>query len=447
METLVRRVFDRCVRTLARLLLRVFYRSIEVVGVERIPATGPLLLVSNHGNALVDPALVVAFAPRMPRFLAKHVLFKHPLVRPFLSMAGSIPVYRQQDGASAKSNLETFARCHEELGRGGVIALFPEGISHHEPSLQPLKTGAARIALGAEAEHGPLGVRIVPIGLVFEEKERFRSRALVVVGEALSIEAEVEAAQPQGLAGEERRAARALTERIEAALRTVTLNTDNWEDWALSARAAQLLATASGGGPEDAPLAGEFPLRHAVIEAYHRLREKAPERATTLRAKLAAYETNLRDTELRDEQVRAATTPTRIAAFAALRVVALALWAPLVAVGWLVNWWPYRAVGLVAARVKDTPDQPATHKVMSALVLFPAWWALITAYVGWSFGWLAGAFSFLLWPLAGFSALRAHEHGRHFLLETRAYLRVRRRPSALEKLREEREALRAELRG
>ncbi len=121
----VRPVFDLAIRALARLLLRVFYRRVEVVGLENIPASGPVLLVANHGNALVDPALVVAHSPRMPRFLAKHVLFRHPLVRPLLSSAGAIPVYRRQDGADPRANLDTFSRCYEELASGGVIALFP----------------------------------------------------------------------------------------------------------------------------------------------------------------------------------------------------------------------------------------------------------------------------------------------------------------------------------
>jgi hypothetical protein len=87
------------------------------------------------------------------------------------------------EGVDTSKNLEMFARCHEVLRDGGRIALFPEGISHDEPRLQPLRTGAARIALESERRFGPLGVRIVPIGLLFDERGTFRTRTLVVVGE------------------------------------------------------------------------------------------------------------------------------------------------------------------------------------------------------------------------------------------------------------------------
>lgn len=170
---------------LTRVLSAVFFRSVEVVGAEKIPASGALLYVANHGNSLVDPMLLLAQLPRPARFLAKHTLWSNPAVRPLLELAGAIPVYRRQDGAEGGDNDATFAACFAALGAGGAIALFPEGISYHAPKLQPLKTGAARIALGAERTHGPLGLRIVPVGLTFEDKAEFRSRALIVVGDPL----------------------------------------------------------------------------------------------------------------------------------------------------------------------------------------------------------------------------------------------------------------------
>src|SRR5688572_29391736 len=97
-----RRLLDRAARGLARLLLGVFFRSAEVQGLERVPASGPVLFVANHGNALIDPMVLVALLPRLPRFLAKHTLWSNPAVRPLLELAGAIPVYRAQEGDTAK---------------------------------------------------------------------------------------------------------------------------------------------------------------------------------------------------------------------------------------------------------------------------------------------------------------------------------------------------------
>ena len=66
------------------------------------------------------------------------------------------------------------------------MAIFPEGISHDEASLQPLRTGAARIALEA-ADDGTEDVVTLAVGLVYDAKARFRSRALVRVGQPIPV--------------------------------------------------------------------------------------------------------------------------------------------------------------------------------------------------------------------------------------------------------------------
>src|SRR5262245_24632349 len=219
-----RRWLDRAARALARVLLAVFFRSAEVQGIERVPSSGPVLFVANHGNGLVDPMVLVALLPRLPRFLAKHTLWSNPAVRPLLELAGAVPVYRAQEGDTAR-NQETFARCFAELRGGGAVALFPEGVSHDQPALQPLRTGAARIALGAAAS-GPSLV-ILPIGLTFDDKRTFRSRLLLCVGEPIPV---------AGESADDAEAVRALTDAIDAGLRAVTLNTDSWHTARLLAR-------------------------------------------------------------------------------------------------------------------------------------------------------------------------------------------------------------------
>ena len=179
---LPRRALDALTAGFCRLLLRIFFREIEVTGLARVPRGVPLVIVANHVNNLLDPMLLLAFLGAQPRFLAKHTLWRHPVVLPFLALAGAIPVYRPKE-ADASRNLETFARCVATLAGGHAVALFPEGLSHDEASLQPLKTGAARMVLQAERSHPGLGVRVLPVGLVYEAKDRFRSRVRVQVGQ------------------------------------------------------------------------------------------------------------------------------------------------------------------------------------------------------------------------------------------------------------------------
>ena len=179
-----RRFADWSMTALARLLVRVFFRSIEVEGGDRLPASGPVVLVANHTNGLVDGLLLMTALRRYPRFLGKSTLFKIPPLWPFLKLAGVIPVYRTIDAEAGDHNVSAFAISHALLEQGGMVAVFPEGISHDEPALQPLKTGAARIALEAAHGGGADGLVTVAVGLVYDAKARFRSRALVRVGAA-----------------------------------------------------------------------------------------------------------------------------------------------------------------------------------------------------------------------------------------------------------------------
>src|SRR5262245_4904605 len=196
----------RAVTALLALVLRVFFRRIEVAGRERWPPDGPVLFVLNHPNALIDPLFILCLAPRRVSFLAKAPLFRMPGIGLFVRALDSLPVYRQRDAEDPKKNRETFDAARALLARGGTLAIFPEGTSHSDPRLRPLKTGAARIALGA----APLS--IVPAGLHYTDEHTFRSDALLSFGEPIEV---AQMAADRGAGEPPADAVRALTARIE----------------------------------------------------------------------------------------------------------------------------------------------------------------------------------------------------------------------------------------
>src|SRR4051812_32053238 len=145
-----RLVTRRIICVVLGLALRVFFRRIEVAGRERIPLENPVIFVLNHPNALVDPVFILCLAPRRVSFLAKAPLFRMPVIGYLVRALDSLPIYRKQDeGEDPARNRETFELSRALLRRGGTIAICPEGVSHNEPRLKPLKTGAARIALSS----------------------------------------------------------------------------------------------------------------------------------------------------------------------------------------------------------------------------------------------------------------------------------------------------------
>ena len=172
----------RVIRWLARVITAVFYR-VDRAGA--VPAAGPVLILPNHPNALLDPAVIWATAGRDIRFLAKSTLFEGAFAA-ILNGAGAIPVYRRLDqGFDAARNFETFAAVQDALAAGGAVCVFPEGISHSTGRLVPLRTGAARMAIAAEQD----GIRLtlVAVGLNFDRKTTFRSRVTVLYGQPFTV--------------------------------------------------------------------------------------------------------------------------------------------------------------------------------------------------------------------------------------------------------------------
>ncbi len=136
----------RLIVALVKLALRIYFRHIEVVGFEHIPLKTPVIFVLNHPNALIDPVFLLCLAPRRVSFLAKAPLFRMPVIGSLVRALDSLPVYRRQDeGEDVSRNNETFAAARKLLARGGTIGVCPEGVSHDEPRLRPIKTGVARI--------------------------------------------------------------------------------------------------------------------------------------------------------------------------------------------------------------------------------------------------------------------------------------------------------------
>jgi hypothetical protein len=160
-------------------------------------------------------------------FLAKGIMFKNALIRRVFKAFNMIPVYRAQDNPSDMSkNQDTFNYCYEHLEEGGLILIFPEGISVTDRTLKPLKTGVARIALGAEKRNNfKLGVQIVPIGLTYEAPHQFRKDVLVNIGEPIDVKAyEIHHNR------DARAAVKAIIKLVEKDLKRLSLNLDTEEE-------------------------------------------------------------------------------------------------------------------------------------------------------------------------------------------------------------------------
>jgi 1-acyl-sn-glycerol-3-phosphate acyltransferase len=381
---------------LARLLVRLFYR-VERTGPE-VP-DGPILLVANHANGLLDPAIVVHTSRRRPRFLGKSTLFSMPFVGWFVRRVGTIPVFRRQDGADTSRNEDMFHAVHQALAGGDAVCLFPEGVSHSTGRLEPLKTGAARIALGAIAEGVP--VRIVPIGLNFDDKEVFRSTVVVTYGAAIDC-----APLAAGYATDPVEAVRSLTARIAARLRDGMIEAEPTTDADLVARVERIYAVARR---LDRAPAAVVERRRLIADGVRTLRERDPERFALLYEQLRRYERRLARFGLTDDTVDRRVSAATAARFTLRETVLAAILWPIVAAGVLVFAAPYQLVWLAAAALPASRDQLATNKIGFGLAVYPSWVGGLAWLASRTWGSPWGLVTLLTLPALAIAALLAQE--------------------------------------
>ena len=423
----------RLLRRLLSAVVHVFFRQIVVVGVENIPPEGtPVIFAGNHPNSLLDPAILLSTCTRVVHFAAKDTLFRSPFARWFLGALGAVPIRRRMDHAQAEGqpldNSATFERLVDALERGRAMGIFPEGVSHDRAQLQRLKTGVARIALDG-ARRG-LAVHIVPCGLNYVRPKRFRSRALVQYGAPILVDA-------AALGGDEREAAVALTEQVEAALRGLTVNADDWETLRVLDAVRRLYQ------PPRVSLADRTELARRFSAVYPRVRDRPDVQA--LYQRVAAWLARLDAVGIGDRELGRSLSAWEVTRRVARQLALVLLWLPLAAPGFVVQAPVVYAIRLFSPRLTPRKDVLATTKLLLGMLLLPAFNVLVGVVVALRFGLLAGAVVTGLLFLSAVATIKVLERGARLRQILGATSRVLRLRGELGELRAERSALEAEV--
>lgn len=406
----------RLVQAVFSIALRLFFRRIEASQAQLVPETGALIFVLNHPNGLIDPALVFCALPRRISFLAKSTLFGLPVVGSLMRAVETLPLYRRMDeGADMTQNRLTFVACRALLRRGRCIALFPEGVSHNEPHLLPVKTGAARIALGAlsveaqgETTSHPLELRIVPVGLYYTSKTSFRSEALLRFGHPLDVrpvKLEADGEPPRGPVME-------LSARIERALREVTLNTDTEEQLEVATRAEKLFSSIYEGINIERSLTARFDFLRRFVAGRTAGGVQSSGRVESLRQRILSYEEELRRIGVTPENLSLSQhSGWYVFRHFLFRTALILLLSPLSFVGAALHLPAYLSSTLLARLFTrhGVDEARATIKILASIVLMPLTWLIVAGLTFYFFGWRAGVAAFPLTAICGYVALRSLE--------------------------------------
>ncbi|MBX3469366.1 MAG: 1-acyl-sn-glycerol-3-phosphate acyltransferase [Planctomycetes bacterium] len=464
----------RVIRGALRLVLLVFFRRIEVTGVEHVPASGGGILVSWHPNGLVDPALILGRCPRQVVFGARHGLFAWPGLGWLLRRVGTVPIYRAVDAAAdeaarREANARSLDALASRVAQGSFSSLFPEGESHDAPHPVELKTGAARLffrALELQPPGAPPPV-IVPVGLHYDAKDVFRSSALVAFHPPLELPPALVARppSPDQPADEPAEAARergrALTAEVERVLHEVVLATEDWPLHRMLHRGRSLMraerAARAGRAPGPADML-ELSLGFArARQAYLERRRTDPERVAELRRRVEWYDEDLRSLGLEDPELdRAPRLLSRwLGAIILLQfLLVFLLLPPILVVGVVVNLPAAALLWAIARLAARKRKDEATVKILVGALLFPLTWlaAGVLAALGHQAlharfpsvpdqPLLAGLLVATLAAAGGAVAVRYRRVSRETLRALRVRLTRRSRDVAVERLRRERAVL------
>ena len=421
---------------LVRTITDTFFRRIDVVGEENIPEHGPVIFAGNHPNALMDGWLLTARCGRWPlHLLANAKLWEYRLLAPLLNASGAIPVYRREEHGDSADNRDAFERLYEVLAAGHSVGIFPEGVSHVESALTELKTGTARAALGF-ADRGQGDVCIVPCGLNYIHRHRFRSQVLIEFGEPIPITE----AQLEHYRQDEQSAVVALTETLASALQAVTLNAPDWRTLRLIQTARRLYKPASARlTPRQ-----YIELNRRFVNQY--VEDMQDPELAALVADIEDYQSHLDLLGLKDHQLRRPPAVPELAKKLAGRLLTMLALVPLALPGALLHLPVGWLAATVGERFSYEMDDIATLKVFSTILLLPMMYIGVAAWVGLTFGWGWGVFTFVALPFSFVASVRILEAEAGLLSSVNSLMRMARLGEEISQLHDRRQALAARIR-
>lgn len=408
-------------RRLVRSLVKFYYPRIEVTGADRIPRDGPVLLAANHPNSLIDPVLLGITAVRPVRLMAKSTLFDIPIFGKILHAVGMVPAYRGTDDRSQVArNVESLAAAAKQLAGGHVMGIFPEGKSHDAQQLALVRSGAARLALQALAA-GATGLKIVPVGLHYEQKERFRSAVWIKVGEP--VDAAEWLAQNNG---DEHLAMRTLTTELNARLKSVVLHLD---DAAWQPLLADLEALLPAAGYKRRDALNGLRRQQAAVDAINHFHRTDRARAEAAAAKVSAHGAALRAAGVPADEMELSLRARMLAGSFALTILKLTTGAVLGAFGFVMHIVPYLFVRFVSKWIPAPGLMTlALNRLLLGLPAYGAWYGFIAWRLHDYFALWVVVTWLVLMPVSGLVALDNARRWKQLFPRLRAEARLLLRP-------------------
>jgi glycerol-3-phosphate O-acyltransferase/dihydroxyacetone phosphate acyltransferase len=399
--------------------LKIFFRKIRIEGKENIPRSGSVIVVANHPNTFMDPILAaLVMLPKQVHFLANGSIFKTAIARLVLSQLNTIPIYRQQDKTDNRQqqNEKAFRKCFDFLIKGGILLIFPEGNSINERNLRPLKTGTARIALGAEQEQNfELPLFILPIGLNYSKPTHFREEVAIKVGKPVDVRTYLERYQADQLA-----TVTELTTEVHQRISSLIIVTENKQEDDLVRKIEMLYKKQISISVKENVL--DVNLTQNIIKAVNYFRDHKPILVREIKDKIDNYFQTIQEFNLSDYLVEKSEGIRSGKVFRYM--VYFITGFPLYVAGLIFNYIPYSIPSKIANWISKDEEYRAPIMMTAGIITFPIYYAVMYS-LGWKF--LPSLYIILgltiVMPLSGFFVLKYYSRLRN-LRSTFVYHRI-----------------------
>jgi len=381
------------------LLFRIFYKSLEVEGLENIPKGKPILFVSNHTNAILDPFCIMVAIKQRVMITARSTLASFPFFGLLMKWLGVITFHRSQDRIKNRAknhNMISIQKCSDAIHQGSPVCIFPEGQSHSDPKLRPFKHGAARIAIDFQQRFGDATpLNIVPVGLFFKNKSSYRSTALVRFNAPIIMPtADPDPPTP-----------RTITNAIEAGISGVTLNFDTLEEAKKIMWCGTLLTNANTHYPltkDTTNLTDSIKITQALHARYSEFKYNAQVQA--LETAIDQLKLSMETHGISIDDLFVPFSLKRSIVFTIIHLAIVVPGVPIVIGGTVLHMAQYWVTSFIAKQFTRTQDQWASNMIVIGCIVFPLFYVLyvgISAIVHPALGWAMG----LGMPIIGYLSL------------------------------------------
>lgn len=419
--------------------MRLYYREIRVKHQERLQHDGPKIILANHPNTLMDAWMVGHVYSEQIFYMAKATFFNTRFKMWLLKSLGMIPINRATESKTRNvSNTDSFEACYKLLEEGKSLVIFPEGNSYNERQLRDLKSGAARIALEAERRNGgKLNIRIIPIGLVYAEPEKFRSSVLINVGEQIDPRPYVNDFENDSL-----KTARILTDRFKGAMVDLLVGAHTAEYDELANYISKILSS-DYIPSEEKGVEKDVQRLKQIFQGIHRLQITDPDGLNRVRDLTNKIDFQLNSMEIKSDFLDRKFKPRMFVRQLFFSTIFLLLGLPFYLFGILHNFMQYFLIDQLLMRVVKEREYYAAIAVLLSIVVYPlTYWGfleLLTYFVHLAFGFkVIYLFSMLF---LGLFAYFFHKYLVHVISKINFIVSMILERDRIERLKQDREEL------